>query len=94
MFVPLVGLVWVGYVIVLERADGGAHAGVDDDFEEGKRRADSVCAQSEGRRCRQEAIHDVVWVGGETDEEEQFWTFFNGAHDALDCNGCREPAGD
>ena len=91
MFVLLVG--WVD-VIVLERPDGGTHAGVDDHFEEGERRADGVRAQGKGRRSRQETVHDVVWVGGETDKEEKLWTFFDGTHDALDCYCRGEPTGD
>lgn len=73
-----------GRLVVLERVDGRADAGVDDDLEERRGGADSVRPESERGGRGEEAVHNIVWVRREAHEEEQFRAFLDGADDALD----------
>ena len=70
-------------VIRREGVDRVPECGVDDDLEEGKRGTHRVCPQRERRGSSEKAVHDVVWVRSQPDQEEQLRALLDGANDAL-----------
>ena len=64
--------------------DGRANIRVDDDLEKGKGSTDGVCLQCQGGGCSEETVHNIIGIGGQTDEEEKFGALFDGANDTSD----------
>lgn len=64
---------------------------MDDDLEQAERRADCVRAEGERRRRCEEAVHHVIRVRREADEEQQLGPLFDRADDAFDRERAREP---
>lgn len=58
---------------------------MNDDLEQRECGADGVGMEGKGRGSGEEAIHDIIGVRGETDEEKKLWALFNCAYDTLDC---------
>lgn len=67
---------------------------MNDDLEEGERRADGVSMKSECGGSSQKAVHNVVGIRSEADKKEQLGAFFDCAYDAFDCGARLEPAFD
>jgi len=67
---------------------------VYDHLEEGERGAQGVGLECEAFGCSEEAVHDVVWVRCEADEEEELGALLDGADDALEGGAGVEPVGD
>ena len=81
-------------MVIPEGMYGGTDTSVNDDFEERKGGAYSVCMESEGRGGCEEAVHDIVRVWREANEKEELWALLDGAYDALDGGVGLEPAFD
>ena len=81
-------------VIFSERTNRAADAGVDNELEQRESGAERVSSQSEGGRCGEEAVHHIVRIRSETDEEEQLRTILDGSHDAFDRQCAGEPVSD
>ncbi len=77
-----------------EGVDRAPDAGVDDQLREGERGAEGVRPESQARGRGEEAVHDIVGVWRETDEEKQLRVVLDGAHYAFDRDSAREPARD
>lgn len=60
-----------------------AHAGVDEDLDEGEGGACRVGGEGEGVGGGEEDVHEVVGVGCDADEEEKLGTLLDSAHDAF-----------
>ena len=74
----------VGVIIpASEGVDRGTDGGVDDDFEERESGAGGVCGETDPGRC-EEGVHEVVGVGTEADEEEEFGLGFDGSDGAFE----------
>jgi len=63
-------------VFLGEIFDLTSYSGVDDHFEQTDGGAECVSRERDGRACTEERIEDVVWVGCETDEDEEDGTAF------------------
>ena len=74
-------------MILRKRPNGTADGGVDDELEQGERRADRIRPKSEGWGGRKETVHDIVRIRGKAYEEEQLGTLLNRPHDTLDRDG-------
>lgn len=74
-------------MVFRERMDGASDTRVNDELREGQRGANGISSECEGRRRREEAVHDIVGVGREADEEEELGVVLDGANGALDPTG-------
>ena len=83
---------WCDGVVVAKGVDRCAEAGVDDDLEERECGAERVGAERERRGSCEEAVHDVVWIRCETDEEEKLGALLDRVNGALDGVGGSQPA--
>jgi hypothetical protein len=79
---------------ILERVDGRPHAGMNDNFEKRQASTCGIGAQSQRGCCCEQAVHNIVWVWSEADEEKQFRALFDGSDDAFYGHGRGKPARD
>ena len=69
--------------------DGASDTCVDDELGQRERGAKRVGAEGEARGRGEEAVHDIVGVGGETDEEKELRVVLNSAHNAFNRDRAR-----
>lgn len=71
-------------MVVLERVDGSAKAGVDHHFEQGQGGTHRVRVEGKRRSGSQKAIENIVGIGSETNEEEKLWSLFYRTNNTVD----------
>ena len=57
---------------------------MDDDLEQGESGAEGVCLEGQGWRRRKKRIHDVIWVWGEANHKQKFWSLLDRTNNPLD----------
>lgn len=74
--------------------DRSSQCCVDDNLEQTERGADRVRLERQRWAGCQKAVHDVVWIRRESDEEKQLGPLFDRADHLLNCTCRLQPASD